>query len=341
MTMFGKAVRDSADTESAVTAWYGHGGATTVESERTVLRVENRWTAVAARALSGAASLRVTTAYAVALVAVSVTLTTLGPHAHDVVVSRMSTNLHNLARGRLSTLVGSAFVDDGGDVYAWLPGLVCLFALGELIWRSGGLLIAFTVGHIGATLLVAVGLVGAVEAGWLPIAVARANDVGVSYGAVCVLGALTASIPSRWRPTWIGWWLGITLAAALAADFDFTAVGHVLALLLGMGLSFRLRSIARWSPMHVVLLIAGVAFGYFVVSGSSVVAPVGGLAGALIAFLASRILRSRNGNRVQVTDTAGSARTPRVRHGRDPGSRSPALPLPRNMPCTNLSPASR
>lgn len=280
MTMSDTAVRGRAGM--AVTARYG-----------TVLRVENRWTATAARALSGAASLRVTTVYAVALAAVSITLTALGPHAHDVVVSRMSTNLHNLARGHLSTLVGSAFVHDGGDVYAWLPGLVCLLALGELIWRSTGLLIAFAVGHIGATLLVAVGLVAAVEAGWLPISVARANDVGISYGAVCVLGALTASIPSRWRSIWIAWWLGITVAAAWAADFDFTAVGHILALLLGMGVSFRLPSMARWSSVHVVLLVVGVAFGYFMVSGSSVVATLGGLAGMLLAFLAG--LRSRNG----------------------------------------------
>ena len=146
----------------------------------------------------------------------------------------MSTNLHNLAHGHLSTLVGSAFVEDGGDVFVWLPGLVCLLALGELIWRSRGLLIAFVVGHVGATLLVAVGLVAAVEAGWLPTSVARASDVGVSYGAVCVLGALTASIPSRWRAVWIGWWLGIGVAAALGTDF--TPFGHILALLLGLSL---------------------------------------------------------------------------------------------------------
>jgi hypothetical protein len=244
----------------------------------------DRWTAAATRTLSGAASLRVTTAYAVALVTVSVTLTALGPHARDVVVSRMSTNLHNLAHGRLSTLVGSAFVDSGGHIYAWLPGLVCLLALGELIWRSRGLLIAFTVGHIGA--------------------VAQASDVGVSYGAVCVLGALTASIPSRWRSIWIGWWLGTTVAVALAADFDFTAVGHVLALLLGIGLSFRLPSMSCWTPIHVILLVGGGAWGYFAVSGSSVAAPVGGLAGTLLAFLASRV----------------------------------ALPVPRSMPSTKSHP---
>jgi len=251
-----------------------------------------RWSAVVAQTLSHAASVRITAAYAVILVAVSLGLTALGPHARAVAVSRMSTNLHNLAHGRLSTLVGSAFVDDGGDVYLWLPGLVCLLALGELIWRSGGLLLTFAVGHIGATLIVAVGLVVALKAGWLPFSIARASDVGVSYGAACVLGALTASIPSRWRAAWIGWWLGI--AVTVAAGADFTAVGHVLALLLGIGLSFRLPSTASWTPIRVVLLSVGVAYGYFLLSGSSVVATVAGLAGALAAVLATLALHSRN-----------------------------------------------
>ena len=254
----------------------------------------DRWTAVAARTLSGAASVRITAAYAIVLVAVSLWLTALGQHTREVVVSRMSTNLHNLSHGRLSTLVGSAFVDDSGEVYAWLPGLVCLLALGELIWRGKGLVIAFAVGHIGATLIVAAGLVVALEAGWLPFSVARATDVGMSYGAVGVLGALTASIPSRWRTAWAGWWLGIAVTAASVADFNFTAIGHILALLLGIGLSFRLPATADWTPIRVVLLSGGVAFGYFLLSGSSVVATAGGVAGMLIALLAGRVSRSRN-----------------------------------------------
>lgn len=250
-----------------------------------------RWSAVAARTVSGAASVRITAAYAVLLVAVSLVLTALGPHAREVAVSRMSTNLHNLAHGRLTTLIGSAFVDDGGEICACLPGLVCLLALGELIWRGRGLIIAFAVGHIGATLMVAVGLVVAVEVGWLPFSIARASDVGVSYGAVCVLGALTASIPSRWQPVWIGWWLGIAVTVAMGADF--TAVGHVLALLLGIALSYRLPSAAAWTPPRVVLLCGGAAFGYFMLSASSAVATVAGLAAALIGLLVGRVSRSQ------------------------------------------------
>lgn len=253
----------------------------------------NRWPGVVARTVSGAASLRVTAAYAVMLLAVSLTLTAMGPHARAVAVSQMSTNLHNLAHGRLGTLVGSAFVNESEDIYVWLPGLVCLLALGEIIWRGRGLVFTFAVGHIGATLIVAVGLVAAVKTGSLPFSVARASDVGMSYGAVCVLGALTASIPVRWRPIWVGWWLGIALVATLGADF--TAVGHVLALLMGIGMSRRLRSIERWSHLHTALLVVSIAFGYLVLAGPWVMAPVAGLAGAFVAHTLGWIVRRRSG----------------------------------------------
>ncbi|MDT5255600.1 MAG: hypothetical protein QOD10_680, partial [Mycobacterium sp.] len=149
----------------------------------------------------------------------------------------------------------------------------------------------FAVGHIGATLIVAAWLVVALKAGWLPFSIARATDVGTSYGAVCVLGALTASIPARWRTAWVGWWLG--MAVTVAAGGDFTAVGHVVALLLGMGLSFRLPAAAGWTPIRVVLLSGGVAFGYSMLSGSSIAGTVGGLAGMLVALSAARVIRWR------------------------------------------------
>ena len=127
----------------------------------------------------------------------------LGPQVQDRVIRHVSTNLHNLSHGHIGTLLGSAFVIDAGPIYVWLPGLVCLLAMAELIYRSGRLVVAFAAGHIGATLLVAAGLTAAVELGWLPLSVSRATDVGMSYGAAAVLGSLTAAIPRRWRPAWI------------------------------------------------------------------------------------------------------------------------------------------
>ncbi len=249
-----------------------------------------RWTQAPLRGAPGAASVRVTATYAVILLVIYLILSALGPHAHAVAVSRMSTNVHNLGRGHLGTLIGSAFVNDGGDLFLWLPGLACLLALGELMWCGRGLLLTFAVGHIGATLIVAVGLVAAIETRMLPVSVARASDVGISYGAMCVLGAFTAAVPGRWRGVWAGWWLGTAVVAATGADF--TAAGHVVALLLGMGLSLRMRPIASWLPLHQALLVVGVTFGYLVLAGPSLLAPVGGLAGALVGLA---------GNRSQVT----------------------------------------
>lgn len=265
-----------------------------------------RWTQAPLRAVPPAASIRVTASYAAILLAVYLILAALGPHAHEVAVSRMSTNVHNLGRGHLGTLIGSAFVNDGGDLFFWLPGLVCLLALGELMWCGRGLLVTFAVGHIGATVIVAVGLVAAIETGMLPVSVARASDVGISYGAMCVLGAFTAAIPVRLRGVWAGWWLGTAVVAAAGADF--TAVGHVVALLLGIALSFRLRSTASWSPLHQALLIVAVTFAYLLLAGPSLMAPAGGVAGALIGLATNRSLVGGPRQRVYVVAAGGPGR---------------------------------
>jgi hypothetical protein len=239
---------------------------------------------------------RVTVGYAVLLVLVATTLLVLGPRVQNLVVSHMSTNLHNLARGHLGTLLGSAFVAASGPIYIWLPGLVCLLALAELFWRSGRMILAFALGHIGATLIVAVGMAAAIQFGWLPISVARASDVGMSYGAVAVLGALTAAIPSRWRPAWIGGWLATALVVVAVSAQDFTDAGHGVALVLGMLLSTRFRAAARWTPVRLVLLGVGGAFGYLVLVNtelSLLTAPVAGLAGVAIAQWVTRRWRTR------------------------------------------------
>src|ERR1700758_1541076 len=154
------------------------------------------------RFVKGLARIRVTVAYAAILTVVTTALALLGPRVQGRVISHASTNLHNLSHGHIGTLFVSAFVIDAGPIYVWLPGLMCLMAVAELLWRSGRLAVAFVVGHVGATLLVAVGLTAAVELGWRSADVTRATDVGMSYGASAVLGSLTGAIPRRWRPAW-------------------------------------------------------------------------------------------------------------------------------------------
>jgi hypothetical protein len=240
------------------------------------------------RLLARLARVRVAVAYAVIVTCVTVALYVLGPQVQDRVISHVSTNLHNLSRGHFGTLLDSAFVIDAGPMYVWLPGLVCLLALAELMWGSVRLVVAFAVGHVGATLLVAAGLTAAVELGWLPVSVSRATDVGMSYGATAVLGSLTTAIPRRWRPAWVGWLLAAGVGV-VAVGRDFTDVGHAVALALGMLVSTRLGRPHHWTPARFVTLGAAAAFGYLVLASTDlVVATAAGLAGAVIGECALR-----------------------------------------------------
>ena len=231
---------------------------------------------------------RVTVAYAVIVTCVTVVLYALGPQVQDRVIRHVSTNLHNLSHGHFGTLLGSAFVIDAGPIYVWLPGLVCLLAIAELTYRSGLLVVAFAAGHIGATLLVAAGLTAAVGLGWLPLSVSRATDVGMSYGAAAVLGSLTAAIPPRWRPAWIGWFFAVGVAA-VAVGRDFTDVGHAVALALGMLVATRFRRPDHWTPVRFAMLGVAAAFGYLVLASTDLLfATAAGLAGAVLGECAVR-----------------------------------------------------
>ncbi len=245
---------------------------------------------VASRILVGLFALRVTLAYCAALTVVATTLMVLGPDAQNSAVARMSTNLHNLKHGHLDTLFGSAFVTDGDLVFASLPGLVCLLGVAELLLRGRRVVLAFLLGHVGATLIVAAGLVIAIHNSWLPTETARASDVGISYGVAAVLGALTAALPNRWRAGWTGWWIAIAVLVAMV-NKDFTSVGHALALMLGVALSWRFGSPASWTPTRLGLLAAGAWFGYLVIDAGSIpTAPVVGLAGAVSAVVVHRLV---------------------------------------------------
>ncbi|MUM05479.1 MULTISPECIES: rhomboid-like protein [unclassified Mycolicibacterium] len=230
----------------------------------------------------------VTLTYAVLLIAATVAFRALEPRIQDRVLAYTSTNLHNLAHGHISTLLSSAFIADDGLFFLWLPGFICLLAAVELLWRSRLLLVVFCVGHVVTTLVVDAGLVLAVEAGWLPLSISRVADVGVSYGVMAVVGALTAAVPAALKPVWLGWWLA-GAAAVLAVSSDFTEAGHVVAFGLGLLISTRLPPPVRWTRGEAVVFGVGVCFGYAVLVHTPELVMVGLPASALGAIAAALV----------------------------------------------------
>lgn len=234
--------------------------------------------------------IRVTVGYTAALITVAAGLLALDPHTRHRIVRDASTNLHNLSAGRLGTLFDSAFITDAAPITVWLPGLVCLLALAELCWHGGRLILTFLTGHVAATLLVAAGLAVAVHRGWLPLSVSHASDVGMSYGAMAVFGALAPAIAPRWRPAWLGWWLPVAAVAALGGG-EFTDVGHATALLLGMLMGIRLPRPDRWTTTRLILLAVAAVFAFVVLvhAGTTLAAAaVLGTAGALLGYRLGR-----------------------------------------------------
>jgi hypothetical protein len=257
------------------------------------------------RICSSLAPVRVTVAYATALFVVASALTVLGPGVQERVIEVLSTNVNNLGNGDIGTLAGSAFVTAEGHTYLLLPGLVCLLALAELLWRSTRVLQAFVLGHVGATLVVAVGLAAAIDLGWLPLSVANASDVGLSYGAVAVLGTLTAAVPTRWRPAWLTGWLTVA-AVMVVSGAGFTAVGHAVALVLGMMRSTRLRVAPRWNVLRLGLLAVGVVFGLLMLVGVSLpMAPVAVAAATAVTPIALWMTSRRGGRHTDISVEVG------------------------------------
>jgi hypothetical protein len=127
-----------------------------------------------------------------------------------------------------------------------------------------------------------------VELGWLPLSVSHATDVGMSYGAAAVLGSLTAAIPRRWRPAWLGWFIAVGVAVVVVGH-DFTDVGHAVALGLGMLIATRLPRLAHWTPGRLAMLGGAASFGYLVLASTDMlVATAAGVAGAVIGEALSR-----------------------------------------------------
>ncbi|CAM4516356.1 rhomboid-like protein [Nocardia ninae] len=213
-----------------------------------------------------------TVGYLSALVIVTSIFSALSDSAQSKVVLHASTNLHNLLQGRVVTLLSSALViGDVGTAWLIMPLLACLLALAELRFGALHMVRVFLAGHIGATLLVAAGLWVAVEFDWMPASVRWSEDVGISYGAMALIGALVFVVPSRLRIAWATVWFTAAVAGVLLGQ-NFTSVGHLLAFCIGSGVGYgmirtktpvtrRFTKVERALLGTSVILAAAVLFG--------------------------------------------------------------------------------
>jgi hypothetical protein len=149
------------------------------------------------------------------------------------ILARVSGNLDNLRAEPVVSLLGSAFVVESlWGLVLVVQLLVVLAYLQRFVGRLASLVVGLA-GHVGAGLVVAVGLATGIFHGFVDESVAQATDVGVSYVMACAMGFLVLAVPPPWR--W--WYLGATAAYWLvpgAITRTFTDAGHVSALVIGL-----------------------------------------------------------------------------------------------------------
>jgi hypothetical protein len=175
-------------------------------------------------------------AYAAVVVVVAVVVRVLPGTPTEELVLDSSTNLANLRDTPLLVLGMSAVVvAPVSGLWILVPLVVAFGAAQRWLGRAATVVVA-VFGHVGATLFVAMLLAAGIAHGRLDPAVARAPDVGVSYGLAAVAGVLVARVPARRRP-WYVLALLVVTAGPLLVRPTFTDLGHTTAVLLGFALA--------------------------------------------------------------------------------------------------------
>jgi hypothetical protein len=180
-----------------------------------------------------------------------------GGDARLRVLQQSSTNLDHLSRDPLRVLALSALWVSPDDLVLLVPLTAALFAAVERRVGSRRLLGVFAAGHVGATLLAALGIWLGIRAGTVAPSVAHSLDVGISYGTYAVAAYAVTLLPRRLAVAAAGA-LGAWLAWAVADGRTFTDFGHLFALGIGLalGLGGRLQRPRLAVALAVVLLLA-------------------------------------------------------------------------------------
>lgn len=186
------------------------------------------------RALGWVRCAPLTTAYLLALVVTTILVHRLPRAIVHRLLWQSSTNLHQLDRVPVRVLVASAFWVADGHVLGWLALLGVVGGLAESRIGSVRTACIFIAGHVGASLLVAAGLVIALAVGVVHRSIVDMVDVGPSYGFAALAAAVSLRGSRRWR-IWslvaLGAWLVTTSSTSSAGRV--TAAGHLTAIAIG------------------------------------------------------------------------------------------------------------
>lgn len=160
-----------------------------------------------------------------------------------------STNLRELSHDPIRVLISSALWIDGGH---WWPYLILysLFHAPVERWLgSARWLAVVVVSHVGATYLSQSVVYYNVSHGNAPPSDAFVPDIGVSYALAGAEGVLAYLITAPWRYIYAAA-LIVYYGIPLIGDWDFTDLGHLSALLLGLACYPLTRDrVGSWDPM--------------------------------------------------------------------------------------------
>lgn len=160
----------------------------------------------------------------------------------------VSTTVPNLQHRPLTVLAGSAFFLAGplvsiGGFSTTLVGIVGCMGCIERRCGSAVAIATFAAGHVGATWATTAVKLVAVSTRHYDRSVLYTLDYGVSFGTVAVMAAVLLFLPALVRPIWLagGVWYLLSLATWSGSLPDFTTVGHLCALAIGLAIAPTLR----------------------------------------------------------------------------------------------------
>ena len=210
------------------------------------------------RALAYVASAPLTYSWLFVLLVTTLIQHSLSLRRLHALLQKESTNLHHLASDPIRVLLESLLWIDGRYWWPYLVVFTLFLApaerwLGRWRWLAVGLTC-----HVVATYVGEGFLYWTIQRAMASPRLIDARDVGVSYVVTGIVGVLTYHVARPWRWAYLA--LSVLLfGVALAVRSNFTSVGHLCAL--GVGLAcyplVKARPATDWNPGSAVSRLRG------------------------------------------------------------------------------------